>query len=337
MKAMSLALFIFLVAGQAVAKEDKKLNQPVISPIPGCTCAGLNRNTGKAWTNDECKLACESKRALQQAMGNEGSVFNSLNSLANAAPKTEDQPQAKIGEAGAGKDRLQSRIIFGTILGGLGFVSLIGFVAWKSDLLQTIRRKKKKRYRTDQEKAVLAKTPLPAAPMTESRPPAAAQLSVVQANQPEPQTSLTFEDDVIDVSRDRDQMGSIIFWLEKAVNPEIYPWAKWGSKLSAFTMGWRGFQPEMEVFAGGIEISIQEENRELWLKVITYAIQEVFPVSLKLVVIESRKDDTTVFVLMPEESVQYALTGDSSVLTLTEGLRQHLLNPGHEQRRAANQ
>ena len=129
-------------------------------------------------------------------------------------------------------------------------------------------------------------------------------------------------------------MESIIYWLGKPVNHELYPWANWGQKLSAFTMSWRGFQPEMEVYAGGIEISIQEENREIWLEVMTYAIREVFPVSLKLVVMENTPEGS-VFALMPEESVQLALSGKCNVVTLTEGLRHHLLPVVHEHRRVA--
>ncbi len=338
-----IAMLIFVVAGSlAVASEHQKPTQLSVSPEPGCTCTDINKNTGKPWTNDECRTACESKRSLERAMGNEGNPFSSLNILANATPANgaEGRPQASTQEPALNQDRLKARMIFSVILVSLVFLSLVGFVAWKSGLLKTLKKKRKKRYRTDQEKAVSANISLPAAPVaalpvtTSDRPGQAVLAPVTQIRQPEPIAQHPAE--IVDITGQPNQIESIVFWLGKPFNPEAFPWAKWGSKLSAFTMGWRGFQPEMEVFAGGIEISIQEENRKLWMEVITYAIREVFPVSLKLVIIEVGAEGS-VFALMPEESVQYALSGESNVLTLTEGLRQHLLPSVHEHKRLANQ
>jgi hypothetical protein len=337
MKAMSLALFIFLVAGLAVAKEDKKSNQPVVSPIPGCACTGLNKNTGQPWTNEECKIACESKRALQHAMGNPEGILSSFNAPLSPAPATEDQPQAKISDVGTGKDRLKSRIIFGTLLGGLGFVSLIGFVAWKSDLLQTMRRKKKRRYRTDQEKAVLVSVQLPSAPLVTAEPAATRPPNqVVLAPVRQMQTPATddYPEEVVDVSHDRGQLENIVNRLESWVNPEVFPWATWGRKISAFTMERWGWQPEIRCFAGGMEISIQADNEHLCYLVLLNAVR-CLQVPLRLVIIE-QSESGSLFTLMPEQEVLFALSSDGNVFTLTEGVRK-LLRPGHEIERAVNE
>lgn len=336
MKAMSLALFIFLVAGLAVAKEDKKSNQTLVSPMPGCSCTGLNKNTGQPWTNEECKVACENKKSLQQAMGNPEGILSSFNTPLSPAPPAEDQTQTQTSKMGGDKDRLKSSIVIGTVLGCLGFVSLIGFVAWKSGLLQTIKRKKKRRYLTDQQKAVLASAQLPSAPIVTAepaitRPPNQAVLAPVKQMQA---PADDYPEEVVDVSRDRSQLESIVNRLESWVNPEVFPWATWGRKLSAFTMDRWGWQPEIRCFAGGMEISIQADNEHLCYLVLLNAIR-CLQVPLKLVIIE-QSESGSLFTLMPEQEVLFALSSDGNVFTLTEGVRK-MLRPGHEKERAVNE
>lgn len=330
MKAMSLALFTFVVAGFLAVAAEK-----TVSPMSGCSCTGINKNTDKPWTNDECKLACESKRSLEKAMGTNGGVFNSLTNPLNSESATEDQSQAKISEAGTGKDRLKSRIIFGTVLGGLAFVSLIGFVTWKSDLLQTMKRKKK-RYQTDQQKAVLAGTPLASGPIIREKPVPIRQSNqaiLAPVRQMQAPSTNDYPEEVVDVSHDRDQLESIVTRLESWVNPEVYPWATWAEKLSAFTMRNWGWQPEIRCFAGGMEISIQSDNEHLCYLVLLNAIR-CLQVPLRLVIVE-QSESGSLFTLMPEQEVLFALSSDGNVFTLTEGVRR-LLRPGHEIERAVS-
>lgn len=326
-KAMSVMTILFAVAGLAVAAE------PSVTPEPGCTCTGIRKSTGKPWTESECKSACEMQRTLG------GELYNSFSSktlLAQTTPDGLDQKPNR--EAPAPTEITRKQMLAGILLFVLAVGGSFGFLAWRM-LGKNPYKRKKRTYKTDQEKlAVAANTASPPAVRPEPLPAAAATPPALVAPPPGPKQSavpaVLCSEELVEVAGNREQMENIIYWLGKPVSHELYPWTNWGQKLSAFTMGWRGFQPEMEVYAGGIEVSIQEENRELWLQVMTYAIREVFPVSLKLVVMENTPEGS-VFALMPEESVQLALSGKCNVVTLTEGLRHHLLPAVHEHRRAA--
>lgn len=326
-KAMSVMTIIFAVAGLAVAAE------PSITPQPGCTCTGINKSTGKPWSASECQAACQLKQSVL------GDVYNNLanpglvSSFSLEKPEQNAQPAKSTNTEITRKQMLAGILLFVLVVGGS-----FGFLAWRM-LGKNPYRRKKRAYKTDQEKlAVVANTASPPAVRSEPLPATTATAPALVTAPPGPKQSaggvVLYSDELVEVAGNREQMENIIHWLEKPVSHELYPWTTWGQKLSAFTMGWRGFQPEMEVYAGGIEISIQEENRELWLQVITYAIREVFPVSLKLVVMENTPEGS-VFALMPEESVQLALSGKCNLVTLTEGLRHHLLPTVHEHRRAA--
>lgn len=328
MKAMSFVMFIFAVAGLAVAAEKQKLNQSSVSPTPDCTCTGLNKSTGKPWTENECQSAC----SIQKAVG--GGLYSGFNPETLVAQANSDGPDQRPNQKPTpGKEITRGQMIAGIVIFVLLTCAVVGLLGWR--IMKQGPRKKKRKYRTDQEKAIQANTPLPAAPVTEPRPPAQAQISVIQADQPEPLAHQPAElEEVIDITRRPQEIQRVIGALESWANPEIYRWAYWGTKLSEFTMGRFGFQPEMKLFSGGIEISVQAEHECTWFEVIGYAVQEVFPVSLKLAVLE-QDEEGCVMVLMPEESVRFAVLGESNVLTLTEGLRRHLLPAVTEQHRRA--
>ena len=331
MKAMSFVLFIFAVAGLAVAAE-----QPQSITVGDCTCTGIRKSTGKPWTETECRAACETKRMLGDSFSNLANP--SLNPGLAAGSQSETTTTNNRQAAGPELTRQQ---VIGALL---AFTVLAGAVfalgAWK--IMKSGPKRKKRTYTTDQHKLVSVGPAADAiTPPTEAAipEPAGTGLAVVAAKQP----ALTAVEarpkqleEIVDVTNRAAEMEGVATMLENWANPEVYRWAHWGKGLSQFTLDNFGFQPEMKLFSGGIEMSVQAEHERAWFEIITFAIQDRFPVSLKLVIIEQDKEGC-VMVLMPEESVRFALLGESNVLTLTEGLRQHLLPSVHDHKRLANQ
>ena len=332
MKAMSFVLFIFAVAGLAVAAE-----QPKPITVGDCTCTGIRKSTGKPWTESECRSACETKRMLGDSFSNLANP--SLNPGLAAGSQSETATTNSHQSAGLELTRQQ------VIEALLAFIVLaagaFAFGTWK--IMKSGPKRKKRTYATDQHKLVAAGSTadtVVAHSEIAVPEPTGSGLAVVATKQPPPtavETRSEQLEEIVDVTNRSKEMDGVVAMLENWANPEVYRWAHWGKGLSQFTLDNFGFQPEMTLFSGGIEMSVQAEHERAWFEIITFAIQDRFPVSLKLVILEQTQEGC-VMVLMPEESVRFALLGESNVLTLTEGLRQHLLpSVVHEHKRLANQ
>ncbi len=330
MKAMSFVLFIFAVAGLAVAAE-----QPKPITIGDCTCTGIRKSTGKPWTESECRSACETKRMLGDSFGNLANP--SLNP--GLAADSQSETATTNSRQPAGPELTRQQVIEAL----LAFIVLMGaafaFGAWK--IMKSGPKRKKRTYTTDQHKLAADPSAETAVVNTETAvpEPTGSGLAVVAAKQPAATAVETRPgqlEEIVDITNRSKEMDGVVAMLENWANPEVYRWAHWGKGLSQFTLDNFGFQPEMKLFSGGIEMSVQAEHERAWFEIITFAIQDRFPVSLKLVILEQTQEGC-VMVLMPEESVRFALLGESNVLTLTEGLRQHLLPSVHEHKRLANQ
>jgi len=332
MKAMSIAMLLFAVAGLAVAAE-----QPKSISVDGCTCTGIRKSTGKPWTESECRSSCE----MQKTMG--GGLYSGFNPATLVAQANPNEPDQRTAQSQSAPTEItRGQVIAGIFVVVLVMGGIFGIGAWRI-MTSGPQRRKKKRYRTDQHKmAESGEAIAPAQPPVEAveaePPPEKQQLTVVRAPLPEPPvpaTPLPIKfGEVVDITHRPVEIERVVESLEGWMNPKNYPWVYWIKGISEFALESYGFQPEVKLFSGGVEMSIQAEHEQTWLKVMAYAIRELLPVSLKVVVIE-RNEEGSVLILMPEESVRLAVFGEDNVLTLTEGLRQYLLPVVHEQHRRA--
>lgn len=351
-KAMLFVALMLSVAGLAVAEGNKK--QFSISPAPGCNCVGNNQATGKPWTAQECRNACEEKRRRQSLPGMDPFTNYTLtNPTFQGSAENHKKAQDEERKDAQSKEDIKKPLLLGLLAIVVVFLGLFILVyhknrdeqpywqsTWGFSLPQLWprHRRKKKRAVTDQQKLVEQAQPLqPALP---SPPPEVRNevLAVVSRQAdipaPVPKSQYEYPPEVVDATNNPVLLENLVDWLERYTNPEIFRWAKWGAGISVFLMQKWGWQPEIKCLPGGMEITVMEENAYLLYLVLLDAVNKHIPIALRLVVCEQR-DDGMVFVLMPEESVLLAQSQDGNVLTLSEGLRDHFLP--HGQQRLVNE